>query len=568
MSVPTAAMSFRSLQEGLVTLYVLRWPPGTVGEEDGLSGLCMVIMKRQGGAMLGLPAGLIPMEELQGASALAPDSVLGAHSVLVVPGVIAGDPGEVAEEELSVLVIDVLEEVLSGLVAFDPTVHVESTILGFSEDLAILPDARFLLQAASDWLTSFAEGRVTFYSAEEAEEVATPPPTKAKAKGVPKEGKAKASEKAKKSGPQLVAEHISQLSQIVPAMASQLSHLQEEQKRMFEALHHSSLQVPPRRSQAPISMPVQNFAKLMATPPAAGFAKMMGSPPRTKVPAMPTRGLNRSPGPDLDGQMTVQEQAEEAGEVIGDPLALAVLEQSKALTSLVAQMSQGGDPLLDGNQNLGLSSTSTKGAMGREKLQQDLANRTGGFLLSVLQNAYRRLKPASRTPSSLQELADSDFSMVQYLERFGGYAATRELGTIQYALSFIIDCALREDLKGVQEHAALLTVGLEQASLDAGRWDLAGQLLLLEEPSAHVWSHRGVSSQSGRARAFAPLCPQRWATIAIAYSKEIDYIHSSLARRTIPQTLLWHQSPRRRASNTEQKVAEKEERRSQAADEL
>ena len=81
-------------------------------------------------------------------------------------------------------------------------------------------------------------------------------------------------------------------------------------------------------------------------------------------------------------------------------------------------------------------------------------------------------------------------------------------------------------VRGVQEHAALLAVSLEQASLDSGRWDLAGQLLLLEEPSAQVWSHRGVSSQSGRARAFAPLCPQRWATIAIAYSKEIDYIHN------------------------------------------
>ena len=522
MSVPTATMNVRSLQEGLVSLYVLRWPPGTVGEEDGLSGLCMVVMKRQGGVMLGVPAGLIPMEELQGASALSTDSVLGAHSVLVVPGVIAGDPGEVAEEELSVLVIDVQEEVLAGLVAFDPMVHVEATILGFSEDLAVLPDAQFLLQAATDWLASFAEGRVTYYSAEEAEVAVTPPPTKAKAKGAPKEGKAKATERAKKSGPQLVAEHITQLSQIVPAMATQLSHLQEEQKRMFEALHHSSMQVPPRPSQAPISMPVQNFAKLMATPPAAGFAKMMGSP----TPAMPMRGLGRSPVPDLDAQMTVQEQAEEAGEVAGDPLALAVLEQSKALTNLVAQMSQGGDPLLDGNQGLGLSSTSTKGAMGREKMQLDLANRSGGFLLSVLQNAYRRLKPASRTPSSLQELADSDFSMVQHLERFGGYAATRELGTIQYALSFIIDCALREDLRGVQEHAALLAVSLEQASLDSGRWDLAGQLLLLEEPSAQVWSHRGVSSQSGRARAFAPLCPQRWATIAIAYSKEIDYIHN------------------------------------------
>lgn len=159
------------------------------------------------------------------------------------------------------------------------------------------------------------------------------------------------------------------------------------------------------------------------------------------------------------------------------------------------------------------------------------------------------VKPASKLPASLPELASSDFSMVQYLERFGGYAATRELGTIQYALAFIIDCALREDIKGVQEHAALLAVSLEQASLDGGRWELAGQLLLLEEPAAHVWSHRGNSSQTGRARAFAPLCPQRWATVAIAYSKEIDYIHNrrlELSKKAQPSDPPLAPSPRKK----------------------
>lgn len=404
------------------------------------------------------------------------------------------------------------------------------------------------LTTGSFWVTSDPIPSPTALQAVQRLRSIQPVARKAKSKAVPKEGKAKAAEKAKKSGPQLVAEHLTQLSQIVPAMASQLSHLQEEQKRMFEAMQISSQQLPPRPSQAPISMPVHKFAKLMASPPAASFAKMMGSPRRTKVPPMPSRAVPPQ-APQLDGVLGFQEQAEEEEVVQGDPLALAVLEQSKALTSLVAQMSQGGDPLLDAGQSGAMGSTSWKGAMGREKLQQDLASRSGDFLLSVLQNAHRRLKPASKLPASLPELASSDFSMVQYLERFGGYAATRELGTIQYALAFIIDCALREDIKGVQEHAALLAVSLEQASLDGGRWELAGQLLLLKEPAAHLWSHRGNSSQTGRARAFAPLCPQRWATVAIAYSKEIDYIHNrrlELSKKAQPSDPPLAPSPRKK----------------------
>lgn len=34
------------------------------------------------------------------------------------------------------------------------------------------------------------------------------------------------------------------------------------------------------------------------------------------------------------------------------------------------------------------------------------------------------------------------------------------------------------------------------------------------------------ASQLGRVRAFSPLCPQKWATIALAYAKEIDFIQA------------------------------------------
>lgn len=172
------------------------------------------------------------------------------------------------------------------------------------------------------------------------------------------------------------------------------------------------------------------------------------------------------------------------------------------------------------------SSLSSKGALNREKLQKELANRSGGFFLSVVQNAYKKLKPASKTPSSIKEVAATDFSMLQYLERFGFYGNARDIGIAQYALSFIIDCAVHEDWDGVMEHAALMAVGLEQAAQDGSRWDLGFQLMLLEDAPTTMWSYPRNSNlaQTGRQKAFGSLCPQKWATVALAYTREMDFI--------------------------------------------
>lgn len=225
--------------------------------------------------------------------------------------------------------------------------------------------------------------------------------------------------------------------------------------------------------------------------------------------------------PGVDTGLTPQEDAEEHSPG-GDALARAMLEQSRALSSLVAHMQQG-DPLLDAASSSAGPSLGSKGALGREKLQAELATRSGGFYMSVLQNAIRRMRPASRLPSSLQEVP-GDFSMVSYLERFGGYGGSRDLGLVQFNLAHMFDAALTSDLDGMKEHLALLMVAVEQAVQDSNRWELAYQLCLLEEPPTQIWQGRGGSSH--RVRAFAPLCPQRWATVALAYTKEVDFIQT------------------------------------------
>ena len=130
--------------------------------------------------------------------------------------------------------------------------------------------------------------------------------------------------------------------------------------------------------------------------------------------------------------------------------------------------------------------------MNREKLQKELASRSGGFFLSVVQNAYKKLKPASKAPSSIREVAATDCSMLQYLERFG---------IAQYALSFIIDCAVHEDWDGVMEHAALMAMGLEQAAQDVPAGTLGST------PAIPTWRRLG-----GRRllEAFAHRNGQRW----------------------------------------------------------
>ena len=82
------------------------------------------------------------------------------------------------------------------------------------------------------------------------------------------------------------------------------------------------------------------------------------------------------------------------------------------------------------------------------------------------------------------------------------------------------DAMVAQDHKGAQELLAVTLVAVEQASMDGGKWDLA---YLLSLPPQSIYTSR-TSSTNPRLRSFAPLCPQPWATTALAYVKEQDVI--------------------------------------------
>ena len=550
------------LNQDNVELFRLYWPPDP-NLVQARAGVALVVMTRRaagGGFLAALPAALVPAGSLP----LVPSDadVIGQHTRLEAPGV------RMSDADMEPLGIDIDVQVVdlgtSALAALTPLSHLPESedqgLVGFGEDLDIIPDPAFLVARVTDWLSIQGLMGNAFYSAEEgldgeqlteeATAVLLPPRTdeglgitppnsplpKAKAKAAPK----------KKVTAAALAEQMSGLMDLIPAMSQQIAELQRGQVALQTSVQDQRAVPAPRPSQLPVSN-------------VAGFAKMMGNPPKTKpLIAAPLPKATVTSG--LDTNVSAQEATEELSPTAAaDPFARAMLEQSKALMTLVAHMQQGGDPLLDVQGSSSSGSLGTRGSQGRERLQRDLSQRSGNFLLAVLQNAVKRLKPANPRPASLEEIAGSDFSMIQYLEWFGGYGSYKELGLIQYALAHICDALVHSDLNGARDYLALLMVGVDQANLDGNRWELAYRMMLMEEPPSQLWAYRNQSFDP-RSKSFSSLAPQQWTTVALAYSKEMDYIQTKRqemagAKQPPPQPNQPSPNPKRRGRFPKAKAA-------------
>ena len=503
----------KPLQDGEEEAYVLFWPP-TDDLEEYKAAVVSVVMKRSAGFLAAIPLDFLSQEDLDGAGVVDGEEIVGPSTQLTVPSVSLTPSGPVPTGgDVSVWLVDLSQAAFRGLYRLSEAGLTEDQLAYFAEDTSVAPDSDTLLKYAREWVGVQGSQRITYYSAEEEVELVPDQPSAAPKKGATK---VKAPKPKRQTQASIVAEQIGNLSTLLPSISQQLVDLKEEQMRLAEEMRTKVSQPAPRASQLPVTMEASNFAKLMGSPPRVKPMGLMGPPPK-RTPSLP----------NFDSKLTLQEQAEEEekeGLEGSDPLALAMLEQSRALTTLVAHL-QSGDPLLE--NSLATGSTSSRGSQGREKLQRDLSNRSGDFFLSVMQNMFKRMKPAVQVPQSLEGLASTDLSMVSYLERFGGYGNSKDMGVVQYALAFITDLALRGDLQGVQEHLALLLVGIEQYVQDGNTWELGFQLMLLEDPPVQMWSYRNpIGVQTGRTRAFSGLCPQKWATVALAYSKEMDYIQN------------------------------------------
>ena len=184
-------------------------------------------------------------------------------------------------------------------------------------------------------------------------------------------------------------------------------------------------------------------------------------------------------------------------------LARAVLAQSQALTALLWQMAQSSeDPMMD----LGATASSaTRGALGRAKLQAELASHSGSFFMSVLRALARRMQPATSTTGSAEDLLRRGVSGTMYMERFGGFGRHRDLGLILFPSDGGdgLDAG-REPRGGEGRPGPIGRLHRPGCVMDGRRFDLAALLTLQEDPLSSIYINHQQSSLS-RARAFSPL---------------------------------------------------------------
>lgn len=192
----------------------------------------------------------------------------GPHTILSVPAVTMNGGGDpvAAGVDIDVVVLDVGEEVVPCLIPYASSTVSEEEIIGYGEELAHLPDPGVLVQYALEWVTSVGGDPATFYSAEEGGGAeagnADPATPKAKAKQA-----SKAAEKAPKRGSAAqVAAKINSLAELIPTIMDRLGEIQTEQKRL-QGVVEGAGSVQPRPTQAPVSMPLRNFAQLVGSPP-------------------------------------------------------------------------------------------------------------------------------------------------------------------------------------------------------------------------------------------------------------------------------------------------------------
>ena len=500
----------RLVGAGEDSLLCVFWPPQNSIPDD-MPGKCMAIpiLLRENGILLAVPSGYL-REEILKASADEEDdqSFFGPYKEFTSSLVEEDEQGE--EYKLGLespfMVLDLSSAALETLAEYDPVIDPSELIQPFSTDRpAAIVDVSESLPAILQWLETMG-GRTNFLSAREEQDV----PAK-------KAGTGAATKKAnpKKITTAILAQQVEALTsqmQLIVAQQQELLNAQSQQTGRADAYAEPKIGVPVTSRLPPVSGGVPTAVQ----PLIPKTAQLVGPPPKVK---QVTDAFPRPLGlPDTG------EPLEEMAHVDQSPMAAALMQQSAALTSLVAHLTTG-DPLSDLNASSSSgSSLSTKGVARRERLQQELASGSSNFFLQVQQQLFKKLYPARTLPRSEAELVGSGISMTTYLERFGGYKGKPDAAMTMWMLAHCMDCAAQQDHHRLREYLALTTACVEQAAMDGG-WSLAWVMSLLEEPPVQVMAERS-SGVSSLGRHFSPLIPPTWTAITLAYLKEVDLISS------------------------------------------
>ena len=94
---------------------------------------------------------------------------------------------------------------------------------------------------------------------------------------------------------------------------------------------------------------------------------------------------------------------------------------------------QGNDPFGLEASSAGATSSSRKGTLRRETLQQDLAARQSRFFMMIQQQVFKKLHPSSVLPRTEEELQAKGSSLLTYVAHAmdpaasGDFLATKEI---------------------------------------------------------------------------------------------------------------------------------------------
>ena len=508
MTSPADALAFAS--SGSVLPFVARPPVAGAPGESEKRVLCIPVLRRAGGFLLALPAGAVPPTLLAQGNAGDPDAMFGPSTLLTVPAMEEQEDGaEVATEtSIEVLIVDFSDAAASFLEPFDP-LSLEDPVPFSEEAPQVFPECRQLVALSKSWVRTAEGERIAFYSAQEGEEEAPGlvDPVEAPA--------ATAKAKAKRVTTAQLAEQLGSISQLLPTISDRLQDLAERQKELETKVTvqtSASPALPGPAHKQPFTLPTSKAAPAVSNPTQA-LVSVLGPPPRSR----PLPSAAALPQP-----LRLEEDLPP-----DTSTAHALAQQTAALTQLVSHLIQASDGSGDFVGAPAPSGLSSRASAKRERLQAELAQRTGNFMLAVAQSGFRRSYPTEAMPRTLDDFRQEPrrFLFSHYLERHGGYQHQRDLGLIMHMVTQVADLLMAGEVEGSLDLLALIMVCLEQAAADHGKFEVGFTLSLFAEPPHQIFTNRG-SPHNPRLRAFAPLCPASWATTALAFLKETDVILS------------------------------------------
>ena len=487
-------------------LCVLSLPPELVNEDMPVSCMTIPVLLREEGVLLAIPSDFVSAHNLLEAQSADDFSMLGPSKLLQAALLEEDESG--VERRLDdicrCLLLDVSNDCLPFLREYDVIQDPGETIQPFSVDRpAAIVDVKAIMDQVFAWLDGVGGAqRVHFYSAREEPPKAAPAALKA--------GK-------KAAAPKKVTTAV--LSQQVDALTIQMQLLASQHEELMK-IHLKSSATPAVDPGAAVGtaakLPAVSAGLSMTPAGVPKTARLIGPPPKAKQPG---KELGTGAGGTDTG-----EALEDMVNVGPDQMTHAIMQQSAALTSLVAHLTTG-DAMADLSTPSGQGqSLSTKGVARREKMQQDLSSGNSNYFLQMQQQLYKRMCPTRQIPKTEEELVGSGVSMIGYLERFGGFRNKPEAAMLMWLLAHCVDAAASGDMHLVKEYLALTVTSVDQSCLD-GNWSIAFLISLLEEPPAQVYMEK-TSSVSSLGRPFSPLIPASWAAVALAYLKEMELLNS------------------------------------------